>query len=193
MQTGRRHLVSVFRIISTGIILLSGIAQTVQASDSIEDPVRQPHLKAWSNVIPNASKRFVVLDDFMNQAVLDRETGLVWERAPASSPLSWLGQNGARGYCAEKNVGGRKGWRLPAIIELSSLIDPAVQAPGPTLPAGHPFTGIQSSFYWSTSTFVDLPDNAWGVNFHNGTVTPGVKVGAVPVWCVRGPMNADVY
>lgn len=170
------------------LVLITSVG--TQATDAIDDPVRQPHLKSWSNVIPNASRRFVALADFNNEAVLDRETGLVWEQSPQTTYASW---SGALETCINKNVGGRKGWRLPSIPELASLIDPSVAAPGPTLPAGHPFLNLQSSFYWSATTFAEIPFNAWGVNFHNGTVTPGGKPGAVPVWCVRGGMNADQY
>jgi Protein of unknown function (DUF1566) len=143
----------------------------------------------WDKVLP-AAQRFTVLAGFNNEAVRDNETGLVWERSPASIPKTWVS---ALNTCISKNVGGRKGWRLPSIPELGSLIDPSVAAPGPTLPVSHPFSNIQSSFYWSATTYAELPANGWGVNFHNGTVTPGVKAGAVPIWCVRGGMNADQY
>ena len=39
-------------------------------------------LKSWSRKIPNARRRFEVLHQFNDEAVLDRETQLVWEHAP---------------------------------------------------------------------------------------------------------------
>src|SRR5207247_208787 len=89
------------------------------------DPSTQPHLKAWSNSIHDATKRFVVLADFENgagpgrRAVLDRETGLVWEQSPQTTNHTWLD---ARFQCANKNIGGRKGWRLASFVELTSLV-----------------------------------------------------------------------
>jgi hypothetical protein len=94
-------------------------------------------------------------------------------------------------------VGNQKGWRLPSLFELMSLVDPAGAAP-PTLPPGHPFTDVQAfgggSDYWSATTVADFPTaDAWIVNFTNGAVGHGTKSSANHVWCVRGPMNADKY
>jgi len=69
-----------------------------------------------------------------DDVVLDKETGLVWERSPATDRKS-LG--GAIVYSTTRVVSHRKGWRLPAIEELLSLVDPG--ASNPTLPPGHPF------------------------------------------------------
>ena len=103
-----------------------GLHRTVGAlaTDSI-DPATQPALKSWSNKIP-AAKRFVVLPDFNNEAVLDRETGLVWEKSPDQGGAYRWDTDEAAAACINSNVGGRKGWRLPAIDELASLIDPSV-------------------------------------------------------------------
>ena len=142
--------ISSFFGIGAALVLIS--VGSIQAADAIDAPVRQPHLKSWSNIIPNAAKRFIVLADFNNQAVLDRETGLVWEQTPDATDRLWTD---AASYCLNKNVGGRKSWRLPSIPELVSLVDPAV-APGPTLPVGHPFTNVQSSQpkgYWSSTRY----------------------------------------
>jgi hypothetical protein len=104
------------------IVITVILSSPVGAENSTTiDLSTQPHLKSWSNVIPNAARRFVVLPDFSNEAVLDRETGLVWERAPNVSPTRYWSDS--RQICVNKNVGGRRGWRLPSIHELASLLD----------------------------------------------------------------------
>jgi len=92
------------------------------------------------------TNRFVILANWNNEAVIDRETGLVWERSPDAVQRDWIL---AQTHCMNRLVGGRKGWRLPGPQELASLIDPTVPGPGPKLPAGHPFTGVLSSDYCS--------------------------------------------
>ena len=143
----------------------------------------------WDKNLP-AAQRFVRLAAFNNDAVRDNETGLVWEESPQTTTNTW---NGARSVCANKTVGGRKGWRLPSIPELASLIDPSVPFPGPTLPVGHPFTNVQSAFYWSATTTAQDPTLAWFVNFNSGGVFTGDKANGNQVWCVRGGMQADQY
>ena len=143
----------------------------------------------WDKVLP-AAQRFVVLAAFNNDAVRDNNTGLVWEKSPQTATATW---NGARFTCINKNVGGQKGWRLPSIPDLASLIDPSVAAPGPTLPSGHPFHNVQSAGYWSATTSAEDPSNAWFVYFGIGFVESDSKTFSGHVWCVRGGMHADAY
>src|SRR5688572_23848938 len=75
----------------------------------------------WDQILPTAS-RFVTLSSFGNAAVRDNETGLVWEQSPDPTPVLWTD---ALLICASKSVGTRKGWRVPSIPELSSVIDPS--------------------------------------------------------------------
>jgi hypothetical protein len=148
------------------------------------------HTLRWDHNLPGAN-RFSVLPAFLNQAVLDKNTGLVWEQAPASTTAVF--QDSTYG-CANKSIGGTKGWRLPAIAELASLVDPAVAAPGPTVSPGHPFSNVQSAFYWSATTHAVTPTTAWLVNFNTGLLGSDNKSsGSRLAWCVRGPMNADTY
>jgi hypothetical protein len=143
----------------------------------------------WDKVLP-AVERFVVLPAFNNEAVRDNETGLVWERSPATSTENW---ESARFACVNKNVGGRTGWRSPSIIELASLNDPSVSPGGPTLPSGHPFTNVFGAVYWSATTNAASPVSAWFMNFFLGIAFAGTKTDSFLVWCVRGGMNADQY
>jgi hypothetical protein len=121
-----------------------------------------------------------------DDAVLDKETGLVWERSPATDKKALAG---AIVYSTTRVVGHRKGWRLPAIEELLSLVDPG--AMNPTLPAGHPFLNVKLDyFYWSLTKGIPLPTDqnlVWGYNFGNAdTSSIVVAQASCYTWLVRG-------
>ncbi len=139
----------------------------------------------WSRVMPAAERFQLVMND---EAVLDRETGLVWERSPDTTQRTWAS---AIAHCYAEEVGGRKGWRLPTIEELASLID--TTQPAPTLPAGHPFLNVQSDWYWSATTSPFSTSSAWVVNFNNGIVGSLDESNGFYVWCVRGGHGYDAY
>ncbi len=149
-------------------------------------------MNTWDKKIDNARLRFRVLSAFNNEAVLDRETGLVWERSPSTQAVPW--PNG-RLMCAQKAIGGRGGWRLPAFNELASLVDPTVKDPEvPRLPARHPFLNVQAGSYWSVTVFAEEPGFALIVNFSfvAGSDAPigvndaNISGGLYHVWAVRG-------
>ena len=146
---------------------------------------------SWNQTLP-AATRFIVLTNMNSEAVLDRETGLVWEKEPGVSARDWRVSST---HCTLLSLGGRKGWRLPTIQDLASLIDPAVAFPGPVLPSGHPFIGIHlfPYGYWSsTSAFNTDPAGAWTVFFNNGTMGSRGKFTDTHIpWCVRGGQGAD--
>src|SRR5215510_6855533 len=120
-------------------------------------------MSTWDKRINNVAQRFRVLNAFNNEAVLDRETGLVWERSPSTQTLAW---SNARLFCAQKAVGGRGGWRLPAFNELASLVDPTITNPAvPRLPAGHPFLNVQVGAYWSATVFANQSGFTMEVRF----------------------------
>ena len=104
----------------------------------------------------------------------------------------------SRAVCITRPVGGRKGWRLPSIAELASLIDSNVLPPGPTLPPGHPFVFILAADYWSATTAVNTTNttrDAWKVDFAIGGIGANNKAinNSIRAWCVRGPMSESVY
>ena len=81
-------------------------------------------------------------------------------------------------------------WRVPNIKELQSLISYGKLVNGEggqvALPEGHPFTGVQSYRYWSSTTRSDKPERAWGVYLLYGGVRRGFKASYFYVWPVRG-------
>ena len=140
---------------------------------------------------PSNSSRFTCV--MGGAAVRDNETGLVWEQSPSTRTFPWSRVDSqpnppAAVYCNELNVGNRKGWRLPTIQELASLVD---QSQNPSLPAGHPFSNVQWDVYWSATTDNDT-SRAWFVDFTNGVVSEdAVKSAAILAWCVRGGQGVN--
>ena len=189
MQQPQRRSRLILGLLSLG--LLVGVALTAppaQAVDAVGPYYAEP---AWDQK-KAAANRFVVLTNWFSQAVLDKETGLVWERSTASDLRPWgVGIHNARLACATRAVGGRKGWRLPSIVELTSLIDPTQT--NPSLPQGHPFTIGLVGDYWTATTNAEDSSIAWRVNFSVGYVDIYDKTNSLQVWCVRGGMNADAY
>ena len=161
--------------------------QILAATKSSGAGTEDNHALRWDQVLPVA-QRFVILQAFNGDAVLDKETGLVWEKSPQTTAVS---SANVRLTCANKAVGGRKGWRLPSLTELASLVDPSVASPGPTLPPGHPFMAVQSANYWSGSAYAENPALIWGVGFGNGSVLGLSKAFDQRAWCVRSGTNAE--
>jgi hypothetical protein len=144
---------------------------------------------AWSQTLP-AAQRFVVV--MGGAAVLDKETGVVWEKSPDGSSANFVD---AQVGCNVKALGNRKGWRVPTVYELASLIDTSNPAGNPDLPVGHPFTNVQSSIYWSATTDAGDSNFGWEVNLFFGNSAGGpermVKSSVNFVWCMRGGLAAD--
>jgi hypothetical protein len=134
-------------------------------------------------------ERFICLTNWNNQAVLDRETGLVWQRAPFThvTGSSDFSQSDAVLKCQNANIGGRGGWRLPAPEELMSLVD--FTQSNPALPLGHPFQGVNGR-YWTPSMHQasrDTSPNA-AISFLVTSGQTDVELIGDPMgaWCVRG-------
>jgi hypothetical protein len=137
--------------------------------------------------VPWPEPRFT---DNGNGTVTDKLTGLIWmKNASVLGAASWsqalIIANGLKSGDADLTDGSVAGdWRLPNLRELQSLID--YSSTNPALPAGHPFTGVQSFFCWSSTTNAYYPTYAWHVFFSDGNVYGNVKSYFSYVWCVRG-------
>ena len=125
-----------------------------------------------------------------NGTVTDNLTGLIWLKLANCFGLTTWTQalsdaNGLMtGACSLSDGSVATDWRLPNLKELLSLVDYGESSPA--LPLGHPFTSVQSSFYWSSSSLVSFPSFAWVVTMGDGNAGSGNKTNNLFVWPVRG-------
>jgi len=138
----------------------------------------------WSQVLP-ASQRFVLV--MGGAAVLDKETGLVWEKSPSATFVTW---SEAQFHCNDLSLVNRMGWRLPTIQELTSLAD---RTENSGLPGGHPFTDPPLVGAWSATTNASDSTTAWmvlfGLDVYVGNGASKIIVNRA--WCVRGGTGLD--
>ncbi|MCP5006971.1 MAG: DUF1566 domain-containing protein [Planctomycetes bacterium] len=146
-----------------------------------------PSVNSWSQVLTAADRFELVMGGV---AVLDRETGLVWERSPQAATRTW---SGAISNCMQRSIGGRYGWHIPSVEELASLKDP--ENTNPALPTGHPFdtNTVQPALYWSSTTTAYDTLSAYGVHFNSDYNHSDAKNQFHNVWCVRGGHTQDGY
>jgi hypothetical protein len=181
-----------------GIVLLSVLAGSGQpgAQNKLEPSGPPgPTMKrlddippTWSQILPAEVRFELVLGGV---GVLDKETGLVWERSPSTSIINWIE---AQDHCNHRPRGNRYGWRLPTIQELASLMDPTTVN---GLPSGHPFTVTGFLGVWSATTNVENSDTAWvAVYLVQGATNPmgrgALKLFDNQAWCVRGGQGVDL-
>jgi hypothetical protein len=110
--------------------------------------------------------------------VLDRETGLTWQRATAPGTYT---RADANSYCTGLTLAGG-GWRLPDVRELQTLLD--IRARNPSIDTTV-FPGMQSNLYWSSSAYVYDASYAWVVDFDLGNTRNFLQSGTLFVRCVR--------
>ena len=122
--------------------------------------------------------------------VTDNLTGLVWlKNANCFEMRTWdqaltAANQLQSGDCGLNDSSTPGQWRLPNIGELQSLMDLSNNVASlPSLPAGHPFTSIEAS-YWSSTTHAIFTPSAW-LNKYDGSVLSNPKSGTFYVWPVR--------
>jgi hypothetical protein len=95
--------------------------------------------------------------------VADNVAGLMWQQAVPATRYIWAD---AVAYCPTLTLAGHSDWRLPSIIELSSIVDLGQSSPSinstyfPSTPSDW--------FFWSASPLAGSSSNAWYVGFFDG-------------------------
>lgn len=110
--------------------------------------------------------------------VLDKVTGLIWQRAVSPASYTWTE---AKAYCTGLTLAGYSDWRLPTRIELVSLVtsdwNPSIDRDAfPSTPAVE---------FWTSSPVAAFPSTAWVVEFSYATTQGAGMSSALRVRCVR--------
>lgn len=160
------------------------------------------------------SPRFTVGTASGADCVSDALTGLMWTKN-VNLPNGYQTWQQALDYANNLNLCGYTDWRLPNRKELFSLFDYSKYSP--SLPAGHPFTKIntlfnEQLFHWSSTTYAhgmglawfafvksdyELVNNTWTLVNYGYENSDLVKSDSSYVWPVRGGLvgplsNADI-
>ena len=122
--------------------------------------------------------------------VTDLSTCLVWlQDANCNGTLNWdatiIWSSTLSGRACDMSDGSTEGdWRLPTKNELYAIAHGAEAVRSGTPRA---FSGVQSDYYWSSTTYAGAQnDEAWVVLMSNGFISYSGKANTCYVWPVRG-------
>lgn len=111
--------------------------------------------------------------------VRDVGTGLTWQRAVPDKKFPF---GEAQAYCAQLTLGGKRGWRMPSLQELLTLIDEHA-ATGPLVDRTA-FPNTPSEQFWTSSIFASSPVTSWYVFFNRGDGLYGMNTEKYRARCV---------
>ena len=118
--------------------------------------------------------------------IVDNLTGLEWVEAPSATTADWPT---ALTTASGTMLCGHNDWRLPNRNELVSLVNYG-QAYNATWLNTQGFSGVQSDYYWSSTTVTyPFSGSAWRVYMGDGYVYNVTKTNSNYVWPVRSYTN----
>jgi uncharacterized protein DUF1566 len=118
------------------------------------------------------------------ESYTDPQTGLMWAGNGniAGEKMIW---NNALSWAKSLNYGGYSDWRLPSGEEFEAFAKRGGPRPSEWFNRNG-FNNVQVCWYWSSSTYANGTDSAWGVNMYDGFVDDYDKASSNGcVWPVR--------
>ncbi|KJR42172.1 secreted protein containing DUF1566 [Candidatus Magnetoovum chiemensis] len=104
--------------------------------------------------------------------VTDTLTGLMLPRNGNLGTMEWID---AVTYANNFTLCGYSSWYLPNVIELESILN-AGQSDSASWLNTQNFSGMQSNWYWSSTTYAYQTDLAWLIDMHTGIVEYDYKI-----------------
>lgn len=123
--------------------------------------------------------------------VRDKATGLIWKRCSEGQGGETCERGKAVTYtwadagavAAGSSFAGEKGWRLPTVTELATLLEYQCTMPSINLTV---FPGTPATHYWSATPYAGYVNGAWNINFNDGVHDNSSKNYRLYVRLVRG-------
>ncbi|MCX5845209.1 MAG: DUF1566 domain-containing protein [Deltaproteobacteria bacterium] len=134
-----------------------------------------------------------------DQTVTDNLTGLIWTKdgktpGPTTcgkgATKSWLGALDYVKCLNTNNYLGYNDWRLPNRKEWRSLVH-AGQSNSADWLNTKGFSNVQSSYYWSSSSYAPSPHNSWRISTSDGAMDFASRSFYYPVWPVRSGQSVS--
>ena len=136
--------------------------------------------------------------DMGNGTIRDNDTGLIWlKNVNCFSIKNWDDAMDeaallADGQCGLEDGSAAGDWGLPTKAEWEAFMSEVYDSPAlvntigdAQWSAGDAFTGVRSSFYWSSTEYAGNTISAWTANMINGNIFISNKVDSRWVWPVR--------
>lgn len=140
--------------------------------------------------------------------ITDKNTGLQWEKQSRDGRIHDINNtyiwSVMQDHVLELNTtkfARHKDWRLPNIKELQSIVNYQKSEPAISLAFNRKCTQSctvltcsctpPASAYWSSTTFLHAPDEAWVVDFMTGAVILGYKNANLSVRAVRSDQEPE--
>lgn len=123
--------------------------------------------------------------------VQDKITGLLWKRCSEGQSGASCNNGTAVTYtwwnamalAADTDFAGAKGWRLPTITELATLLEYQCTMPAINMKM---FPATPATNFWSATPYAGYVNGAWNLNFNDGVHDNSSKNYRLYVRLVRG-------
>jgi hypothetical protein len=139
------------------------------------DPYGSGRVRCVRGAYLPPSPRFEVTDE----VVVDRGTGLVWQRVPFPTQLAWLD---ALAACEGLTLADHDDWRLPTLKETQTIVDDRELEPSIDVAA---FPDTPPEWFWSSTVIEWPPDQGWATSYTDGYASIHDFDEAQRVRCVR--------
>lgn len=127
-------------------------------------------------------RRYEIAGTRSQETVIDCVTGLEWQRSVEH--FGYTEQAFAVELCGVLTYAGYTDWRLPSRIELVTLVDYSVAAPGPTIDVTA-FPETLGVAFWAASPGAILPHTGSAISFRDGSGGNYGTTTSLPWRCVR--------